>query len=112
MNVFFESNMMRLKLDEEIVLPRYVKYYLSSPLGYGELRKNAKQAVNQASINQTDVGQVVVPLPSLSEQRKIVNHIESLFAIADRIEAKMETLNSQIEDLPQAILAKAFRGDL
>ena len=53
-----------------------------------------------------------IPLPSLQEQREIVRRVESLFAKADAITARYETLRTQIEDLPQAILAKAFRGEL
>ncbi|HSO87557.1 MAG TPA: hypothetical protein VLQ91_13465 [Draconibacterium sp.] len=43
---------------------------------------------------------------------EIVNQIESLFAKADKIEASYQKLKEKIEHLPQAILAKAFRGEL
>ena len=38
--------------------------------------------------------------------------LESLFAKADRIEASYQNLKAKIETLPQALLAKAFRGEL
>ncbi len=51
----FESNIMRIKLMEKFILPEYTMIYLNSMYGFKELRKNAKHAVNQSSINQKDV---------------------------------------------------------
>lgn len=61
----FESNMMRIKINIRKANPEYVIRYLNSSIGLQELRKNAKQAVNQASINQQDVKMVKIALPSL-----------------------------------------------
>lgn len=41
-----------------------------------------------------------------------LKQVEHLFSIADRIEAQYEELKDKIAVLPQAILAKAFRGEL
>ena len=38
--------------------------------------------------------------------------VESLFAKADTIEAQYQALKTKIDNLPQAILAKAFKGEL
>ncbi|MEC7782162.1 MAG: restriction endonuclease subunit S [Bacteroidota bacterium] len=108
----FESNMMRLRLDQSKVLPKYLRTYLISQIGIKQLRQNAKHAVNQASINQSDVKEVIIKLPELKEQKKIVNRVENLFAKADAIEAHYEALKTKIEHLPQAILHKAFKGEL
>jgi type I restriction enzyme S subunit len=54
----------------------------------------------------------MIGLPSLKEQQEIVSRVESLFAKADAIEKQYETLKSKIESLPQAILHKAFKGEL
>lgn len=50
--------------------------------------------------------------PPIKEQLEIVNIIESLFSKADVIEAKYKILKQKIENLPQAILHKAFKGEL
>jgi type I restriction enzyme S subunit len=108
----YESNMMRVKVDKTLITPNYAKLFLISKTGLSELRKNAKHAVNQASINQQDVKSVEFNFPSLTEQQEIVNRVESLFAKADKIETQYQTLKEKIGQLPQAILAKAFRGEL
>ncbi len=53
-----------------------------------------------------------IPLPPLAEQQEIVHRVESLFARADAIEARYASLKGKMDDLPQAILAMAFRGEL
>jgi len=108
----FESNMMRMSLNRDYASPEYIRTFLTSPVGLKELRKNAKHAVNQASINQKDVSSVEVNLPGNIEQQEIVRRVESLFAKADRLEAQYQNLKKDIEQLPHALLAKAFRGEL
>ena len=63
-------------------------------------------------INIGDVRHLRIPLPSFEEQQEIVSRVESLFAKADTIEKQYETLKAKIESLPQAILHKAFKGEL
>jgi type I restriction enzyme S subunit len=41
-----------------------------------------------------------------------VRRVEALFKLADTIEQRVATARARAEKLPQAILAKAFRGEL
>jgi len=108
----FESNMMRIKLDTDKVEGDWITYYLSSHSGRKELTKNAKQAVNQASINQTDVGNALVPIPSINEQKRLVTVIESRLSVCDSIEQTVDTALQQAEAMRQSILKDAFEGRL
>ena len=108
----FESNMMRITLNTKLVNGEYISYYLSSLAGKKELTKNAKQAVNQASINQKDVGNALIPLPSLKEQVNAVNKIESRLSVCDSIEKTIDTALQEAEALRQSILKQAFEGGL
>lgn len=53
-----------------------------------------------------------VKYPTLKEQIEIVTKVEALFAKADAIDSFFVILKEKIEWLPQALLAKAFRGEL
>lgn len=55
---------------------------------------------------------IKIPIPTLKEQTEIVKRVEALFDKADSIEAAYQNLKQQIDSLPQAILAKAFKGGL
>lgn len=108
----FESNMMRIKINIRKANPEYVIRYLNSSIGLQELRKNAKQAVNQASINQQDVKMVKIALPSLEEQNEIVKIITSISNKDEAILNKAEVVIEEIDLMKKSILAKAFRGEL
>lgn len=51
-------------------------------------------------------------LPPPSEQTEIVRRVETLFAFADRLEARLQSAQTAAERLTPALLAKAFRGEL
>jgi type I restriction enzyme S subunit len=48
----------------------------------------------------------------LIEQTEIVRRVETLFAFADRLEARYTAARAQVEKLTPSLLAKAFRGEL
>lgn len=108
----FESNMMRITLNTRMVIPEYAIKYLNSVIGVQELRKNAKQAVNQASINQQDVKNAAIKLPKLDEQAQIVHILDDLLAKEQQAKEAAEGVLEKIDLIKKAILARAFRGEL
>lgn len=108
----FESNMMRISLNKGRVIPEFIIRYLNSPKGLSELRKNSKQAVNQASINQKDVKNVIVKLPSRDEQAEIICILNDLQNKERQAKKAAEAVLDQIDTMKKAILARAFRGEL
>lgn len=53
-----------------------------------------------------------MPYCPLKEQQEIVRRVEALFKLADAIEERVAAATLRAERLTQAILAKAFRGEL
>ncbi|MGA7181142.1 MAG: restriction endonuclease subunit S [Thiobacillaceae bacterium] len=103
----FESNMMRAALSSGVV-PLYVATYLRSLHGRARLTKQAKWAVNQASINQQDVCGTQVPLPSLAEQNRIVAEVELRISVLRETEAQVDANFRRTDRLRQSILSHAF----
>lgn len=108
----FESNIMRLSVDESRIYPEFLISFLNSQMGLNELRKNAKQAVNQASINQQDIKNVIINLPTLPEQDEIVRLIDDLLAREHKAQQATEQALASIDLMKKSILARAFRGEL
>jgi len=63
-------------------------------------------------ITGTNSAEYCIGFPPLPEQHEIVRRVESLFALADRIEQRVVAGRERADRLTQAILAKAFRGEL
>ena len=53
-----------------------------------------------------------ISVPPIAEQHEIVRRVETLFAFADRLEARLATARTAANRLTPALLAKAFRGEL
>jgi type I restriction enzyme, S subunit len=64
------------------------------------------------NLHLQDMRVLAIPFPPLVEQTEIVRRVESLFAYADRLEARYHAARGQVEKLTPALLAKAFRGEL
>jgi len=109
--VLFESNMMRIRLDQTLV-PEYVEMYLRSVPGRSLLVKNAKWAVNQASINQKDVRATPLPLPPLGTQKRIVTIFNQTISTVSPVDAYIEASLQRSYSLRSAVLADAFSGTL
>ncbi|MBS4636465.1 MULTISPECIES: restriction endonuclease subunit S [Aeromonas] len=63
-------------------------------------------------LNLQNIKDVTFALPSQEEQAEIVRRVEQLFAYADSIEQQAKAAKVRVDNLTQAILAKAFRGEL
>ncbi len=95
--------------EMNITTRSFVFYFCLSQ--YQEIRSLAKGG-NQPNLNLSKIKNWAISIPSLTEQQEIVRRVERLFGMADAIEEQYAALAAKVADLPQAILAKAFRGEL
>lgn len=87
----------------------YIEYYIRL------IRENldkAAPATAQKNINLQTLNEILVPVPTLAEQERIVAEIESRFERADALETAVDRALSDAEKLKQAVLKKAFSGEL
>lgn len=110
--MLFESNMMRIRTLPSAGPVGYLVRYLSSQGGATRLTENAKHAVNQASINQSDVLHTPVPLPPVDEQQVILKEVEQRLSAMKYLEEIIEESKRNTETMRQSILKQAFEGRL
>ncbi len=97
--------------SEELCLPAYLKIALKSQ----KVLQQGIEGVKSVGVPDLGMGKVrafQIPFPSKQEQQEIVKRVEALLSQADALEAQYESLKAKIEKLPQALLSKAFRGEL
>ena len=63
-------------------------------------------------LSGTEFGKIFIPLPPLSEQRRIVEKIEELLALVDDLETNKIDLQSYIKQAKSKVLEMAVRGEL
>jgi len=73
---------------------------------------NYSKGVAQPGLSVMNLNPIPITIPPIKEQKEIVARIDSLFTTADAIEKKYKSLKQKIDILPQAILHKAFKGEL
>ena len=100
-----------LKTISKFIDSRYLRNTLLSSLCYKQSQAFTHGVGNQ-DLGLTRMTNIVFPLPSLLEQQEIVNRVESLLDKADSIEQQYLRLKGKINNLPQALLHKAFTGEL
>lgn len=100
----FESNMMRLTMDDRRVLPQYVIALLQTNHARQHFLSNAKHAVNQSSINQQDVKSLSIILPPTALQSKFSRYVEATESIVQQ----QGTAKAKAEASFDALLARLF----
>ena len=75
------------------------------------LEKVAKQGT-QPSISQKQIYSSLIPLSPLSEQRRIVAYLDEVQVKITSLKKRQEETTAELNHLEQAILDKAFRGEL
>ena len=66
----------------------------------------------QPNISPSEIERLLIPLPPLNEQRRIVEKVEALMARSRRAKEALDAIPKLIEQFRQSVLAAAFRGDL
>lgn len=104
----FESNMMRLRVDGRRLEPQYLTDFLRTPYVKSQIAVAAKQAVNQASINQQDVRALHVSLPPISLQ---TSYVHRRTAISAEVRLRRRAI-SRLDSLFASLQQRAFSGRL
>jgi type I restriction enzyme S subunit len=95
---------------ESEAMSRFIEYCLrwKKP----EIRSESYASGGQPNINLQTLIPLPVPVPPAHEVEAIVRRVEVLLRLAERIERQIAVANRRCELLEQAILHKAFRGEL
>ena len=104
----FESNMMRFNVDPKKVNPRFLVDQFRSPYIKRQIATSAKPAVNQSSINQTDVKSFIVRLPPIELQ----NRYAKIVGAKDLADNRLRGAVGAAKDLFAALSQRAFAGDV
>ena len=101
--------------EENTVIPKLFMYFILSTYFQKQLLDNCT-GTTAKGIKADKLKHLLLPLPPLAEQKRIVAKIEELLPYIDRYEqawSKLEQLNSRFpEDMKKALLQYAIQGKL
>ena len=101
-------NLLRFKIDRSKFSPTYLQNLLSWEVVREDMRKKAKQAINQASLNVQDIKTTAYPIPPLPEQQKIAAILSSVDDVIEKTRAQIDKLKDLKTGMMQELLTKGI----
>jgi type I restriction enzyme S subunit len=94
-----------------LCLGKYLEIALNSQSASHSIEQ-IKTGINDSGVNITQSGflNLLIPLPPLSEQNRIVDEVDRRFSVLVQVEATVQTSLARCGLLRQAILKRAFGG--
>lgn len=106
------TNLMRVSLDCQKILPEYFIYLFQSKGIVLDQVKELCKGSTRIFLNQTILKQIQFPIPNVHEQLQIINTIESRLTFCDNIEKTVDIALAQADAMRQSILKQSFEGKI
>ena len=98
--------MMKIRVSSEIDT-NFIHIAMSSEPSRNFLRSHASgTSGTMPKINQTTLKSLLIPIPPLAEQRRIVAKVDQLIAFCNNLEKQIDNANSKQTNLLNAVMAK------
>lgn len=101
-------NLLILRAQKRIIEPLYLLYLLKYRRSKAVFRHMSKKAVNQASINQSELGRLRIPLPPLPEQKKIAEILPTVDNAIEKVDEAISKTERLKKGLMQELLTKGI----
>ena len=110
-NANLTENAAKITDLSEKIMPQYLSLWLQAPLCQSEIQQSIKSAA-QGKLALTRINSLSVCFPPIESQKEIIDKVEYLLRELKIIGSKFYLLQDILEKLPQALLCKAFKGEL
>lgn len=111
----YASYLVRLNPDKEIILPEYLVAFLNSKYGVADIKRRARQSINQTNVNPEEVKEIQIPLISkplqelikvcFKKANRLRNSAANEYALAESIIEKVFDLPPK-KEVPLAVSVK------
>ncbi len=112
LEVVFPDTMIRLRFLSSVSSTNWVPTIWPSALVRRQIQLRVKTTAGIWKIAQPQVASIVVPLPPLAEQQRIVAEVERRLSIIEELETLVAANLKRAERLRQSILKRAFEGKI
>ena len=109
-NAIFAGYLIRIRTF--IVCPDYINFVMNSSYHRHWCNQVKTDAVNQSNINAQKLSNLLVPVPPINEQKRIVSEIGRWMALIDEIETNKQFMQEFIKQAKSKILDFAIHGKL
>lgn len=104
--VIFESSILRVTLDTEIVLPHFIFEWLRSPKGVQQISR-IRSFTTVAGIAGSDLKKISVPVLPLADQEVIARELASMRASLGTISHRYESSRELQKRIREQVIGEA-----
>ena len=105
----FASYLIRIRCLQGQTLPEYLNMAMNAPeFRATQIVPLIKKQTGQANVNGTALKNMLVPLPPLAEQHRIVAKVDELMALCDQLEASLTEVEQTRSRLLESVLHHAL----
>ena len=105
----FASYLIRIRLSLEHIAPRFVNFAMNAPdFRETQIVPHIKKQTGQANVSGSTLSDMLIPLPPLAEQHRIVAKVDELMALCDRLEANLTNADTARCHLFESLLHEAL----
>jgi len=108
----FSNFTMRVSAKNGIIDSIFLYFYLQSPEAKETLKLLQDTTTGLRNMDKKEFLNQMIPIPPISTQRRIASYLKEKMAYVEKLRKSIEKQLEAINALPQAILRKAFRGEL
>ena len=103
------SYLIRISLFSDMINSDYINIVMNSNLyRITQIEPEITQQNGQANFNGTKLKSTIIPLPPLEEQKRIVEKVDLLMALCDKLEKKIGEQKEYSNKLMEAIIIQMF----
>jgi type I restriction enzyme, S subunit len=102
----YAGYLVRLRSLPEYVYSRYLYFALNTVSVRNQIEQPIRSTSGVKNINSTEIANISIPFPPLAEQRRIVEKIDRLMGMCDRLEESIESGKGKQTDLLNALMSR------
>jgi len=104
-NLIYEGNMIRIRINEELLIPKFVEFFSKTNL-YSKYMQSTCKTTSLTSIDQEIIEKTPIVIPSKNEQSQIIRILEH----EDSQIQKQQEHKSKLETLKKGLMQKLLTG--
>lgn len=109
--VVIGQRLITMKANREVLSPSFLKFLIMSS-NFQQALEDNKTGATVSGIKASLLKKIPISYPSLQDQKEIVGQLEDLTAETDRLQEEYSRQLSDLDELKQSLLQKAFAGEL
>ena len=108
----YPDKLIRFRVDKASVLPKYFLCVMNSPFGRKKIEAFCNTTAGNIGISAKNLNTIEIPVPPLSEQCRIVEHLDNIRAKVESLKELQAKTSAELDALLPSILDRAFKGEL